>query len=71
MKIVESCGASTPIPARPVVRRYGDSAIKNHGNGQGDVVVGHFLDKRDPGGGGPRRGHPPLLRPHGQEGLDA
>lgn len=25
---------------------YGDGAIKNHGNGQGDVVVGHFLDKR-------------------------
>jgi outer membrane protein assembly factor BamB len=25
---------------------YGDGAIKNHGNGQGDVVVGHFLDRK-------------------------
>lgn len=25
---------------------YGDGAIKNHGNGQGDVIVGHFLDSK-------------------------
>jgi len=25
---------------------YGDGEIKNHGNGQGDVVVGHFFDRR-------------------------
>ncbi len=25
---------------------YGDGAIKNHGNGQGDVIVGHFLDRQ-------------------------
>jgi outer membrane protein assembly factor BamB len=25
---------------------YGDGAIKNHGNGQGDVIVGHFLDRK-------------------------
>jgi len=25
---------------------YGDGAIKNYGNGQGDVIVGHFLDRK-------------------------
>jgi len=25
---------------------YGDGAIKNHGNGQGDVIVGHFLNRQ-------------------------